>query len=261
MSSLRKAAPDAASRAAIVSRSRPPVNGVDSPGVPWHAGLVADDEPEDRYAWLKAPLTVIRDLVPERYPILRLTIPTQIATLAVAYWLTRTFDIRVPPMGCEIPLGKAFLMALGLELAFLVAFVCLKTFVKQMKLPGYLAQLIRALKKTSFGELAIASLSIGFVEEVAFRGVLLPLVGPVLSTVIFAAAHRPQMWIHWLSLTALGGILAFELSATGGLLVPILHHAIHDFWALALLHVVLTRDPDATLEGLEDTEPFRDSPP
>lgn len=42
---------------------------------------------------------------------------------------------------------------------------------------------------------------------------------------------------------------AFELAYTGGLLVPIVHHALHDLWALGLLYIVLRNDPERTVAG------------
>jgi membrane protease YdiL (CAAX protease family) len=222
---------------------------LETPSTPWHASAVADED-EDPYAWLKAPLKAIQEMIPERYPLLRLAIPTQVLTLTVAFVLTRIFDIETPPIRCEMPFWRAVGLMVGLEVAFLVVFVSLKRFVKEMKLPGYLEKLLQALKKTTPGELAVVCLSVGFVEEVAFRGVLLPLVGPVISTALFGLAHRPRILFHWAVLCGIATLFIIEMRLTGGLLLPIVHHALHDLWALGLLYVVLRNDPDGTVEGL-----------
>lgn len=215
----------------------------------WHDGPVAEDD-DDSYAWLKAPLKAIQELIPERYPLLRLAIPTQVATLTVAYALTRIFEVETPPIRCELPLLKALGLMLGLEAGFLAVFLCLKRLVKEMKLPGYLEKLIQALRKTTPGELLVTCLTVGFVEELAFRGVLLPLTGPIISTALFGLAHRPRILFHWLVLCSIALLFIIELRLTGGLLLPMVHHALHDLWALGLLYVVLRNDPDQGIEGL-----------
>lgn len=208
------------------------------------------DEDDDPFAWLKAPLKAIQEFIPERYPLLRLAIPTQLATLTVAFVLTRIFDIDTAPIRCEMPFWRALALMLGLEIGFLVVFISLKSFVKEMKLPGYLEKLLQALRKTTPGELVVTCITVGFVEEVAFRGVLLPLVGPVISTALFGFAHRPRILFHWAVLCGIATLFLVELRLTGGLLLPIVHHALHDLWALGLLYVVLRNDPDRGVEGL-----------
>lgn len=211
---------------------------------------MADDEDDDPYAWLKAPLKAIQALIPERYPLLRLAVPTQVATLTVAFVLTRIFTIETPPIRCEMPFWSALGLMLALEIGFLVVFLTLKRFVKEMKLPGYLEKLIQALRKTTPGELLVTCATVGFVEELAFRGVLLPLVGPIVSTALFGFAHRPRIVFHWFVLCGIATLFIIELKLTGGLLLPMVHHGLHDLWALGLLYVVLRNDPDREVEGL-----------
>jgi membrane protease YdiL (CAAX protease family) len=211
--------------------------------------VVADEEKEEHH-WILAPLKAIQEMIPERFPLLRLAIPTQILTLAVAYFVVRIFKVRPPPIRCDMPLLQALGLMLGLEAAFIGVFLLLKPLVKEMKLPGYLEKLIQALRKTTPAELFITCMMVGFVEEVVFRGVLLPLIGLVPSAVLFGAAHRPRIIFHWFVLCTMGTLFAFELRLTGGLLVPILHHALHDLWALGLLYVVLRSEPEQKVDGL-----------
>lgn len=219
---------------------------------PWHDRRVAEreDEPEKPTPWYLAPLKAMQEMIPERFPLLRLAIPTQVATLSVAYLIVRVTGVKPSPITCKIPFWNAVLLVAGLEIGFMAVFMLLKLLVKEVKLPGYLERLVMALKKTTFLEVVATCASVGFVEEVAFRGVLHPLVGVVVASVLFAAAHRPRMLFHWFVLATMGAVFTYELHVTGGLLVPIVHHALHDLWALGLLFAVLRADPDTKLEGM-----------
>ena len=212
--------------------------------------MAEPDEPEKPTPWYLAPLKAMQEMIPERFPLLRLALPTQIVTLSVAYLVVRTTGVRPSPIACTIPFWRAVALIAGLEVAFMALFVLLKFFVKEVKLPGYLERLVNAIKKTTPLELVVTCASVGFVEEVAFRGVLHPLLGVVPASLLFAAAHRPRMIFHWFVLATMGAVFTFELSVSGGLLVPIVHHALHDLWALGLLYAVLRADPDQKIDGM-----------
>lgn len=220
--------------------------------MPWHDRRVADekDEPEKPTPWYLLPLKAMQEMIPERFPLLRLAIPTQVLTLSIAYVIVRLTGVKPSPITCKIPVWNAILLVVGLEIGFMAVFMALKLLVKEVKLPGYLERLVMALKKTTFLEIVVTCASVGFVEEVAFRGVVHPLAGVILASILFAAAHRPRMLFHWFVLATMGAVFTYELHVTGGLLVPIVHHALHDLWALGLLYAVLKNDPDATLEGM-----------
>lgn len=209
-----------------------------------------EDKPEQPTPWYLAPLKAMQEMIPERFPLLRLAIPTQILTLSVTYLLVKITGVKPVPITCEIPFWHAVGLVVGLEVAFMGVFILLKSMVKEVKLPGYLERLINAIKKTTPLELFVTCVSVGFVEEIAFRGVLLPLIGVVPSALLFGAAHRPRMAFHWLVLCSMGALFTLELRLTGGLLVPIVHHALHDLWALGLLFAVLRADPDQKIDGM-----------
>lgn len=189
-------------------------------------------------------------MIPESLPLLRLALPTQILTLAVAFVLVKLTGVKPSPIRCTLPFWHAVGLMLALEAGFMALFVALKSFVKEVKLPGYLERLVRALKGTTPLELVVTCASVGFVEEVAFRGVLHPIVGIVPASLLFAAAHRPRMAFHWFVLSTMGAVFTYELQVSGGLLLPMVHHALHDLWALGLLYTVLRADPTQTLDGM-----------
>ena len=189
----------------------------------------------------------IRALVPERYPLLRLALPTQILALTSALILGRIFSVERPSFGCEIGLVQAGLVLVLGEAGFLGLFMLLRPFAGEMKLPGYLYRLLEALRKTTPQDLAITCALVGFVEEFVFRGILLPLIGMVLSAAVFSAAHRPRAAFHWLTLAGLAALFTVEVRYTGGLLVPMIHHALHDLMALGVLAYVVKNDPDSSL--------------
>ncbi len=85
--------------------------------------------------------------------------------------------------------------------------------------------------------LLVAGLS-GLGEEILFRGVLLPLLGLVASSLVFGLAHQmrgPSRWV-WVSWAALAGVafgLLFRL--TGSLVGPLVAHALANAANLAFL--------------------------
>ena len=208
---------------------------------------MADTEPEP--PWYLLPIKAMQQMIPERFPLLRLAIPTQIFTLALAYLIVWQLKVEPMPIRCTWPFWHAVGLMVGLEIALMAVFVGLKFLVKEVKLPGYLETLMMAIKKTSPLELVVTCACVGFVEEVAFRGVLYPLLGLIPSALLFGAAHRPRIPYHWFVLCTMGCVFAAELILTGGLLVPIVHHALHDLWALGLLYAVLRAEPEKKPEA------------
>jgi membrane protease YdiL (CAAX protease family) len=196
---------------------------------------------------LLAPLKVIESLVPARFPLLRLALPTQLLALASAYVLSRLLLIDAPPLGCPGGLVRGLTVMVVGEATFLAAVLVLRPLAGEVKLPGYLERLLAALRKTSPVDLVATCALVGFAEEAVFRGVVTPLLGPFLAAALFGAVHRPRAVFHWLAVSSLGLLLAYEVRVTGGLFIPMLHHALHDLVALSVLHVILKNNPDVRL--------------
>lgn len=95
----------------------------------------------------------------------------------------------------------------------------------------------------------VIALAAGLGEEILFRGVLQPLLGIVLASVIFGALHALSLG-YFLFATVFGFYLGWVFEATGHLAVPIVAHAAYDVFALYLLRriYVARRDAPAALE-------------
>jgi hypothetical protein len=103
-------------------------------------------------------------------------------------------------------------------------------------------QFLPLLVHWSLGQVALVSLLAGIGEEALFRGslqaglspVLGPLAAGLLAAVAFGLAHAITPAYTVLA-TLVGGLLGWEAHVTGGLLAPILTHALYDFVALLYL--------------------------
>ncbi|MBI4858694.1 MAG: CPBP family intramembrane metalloprotease [Candidatus Riflebacteria bacterium] len=204
-----------------------------------------DDEPEETL--LQRWLRPIRNLVPERYPLIRLAFPTQLVVLPTALFVAWLAGARMPGFWPECGIVRSVLIVLVGEALFLIVYLLLLPFVGKVKLPGYLKLLIEALKKSHAVDLVVTCAMVGFMEELVFRGIVSPLVGPLPAALLFAIAHRPRAVFHWLTLTSLGLLFSLEVRLTGGLLVPMVHHGLHDLLAMWVLQQSLKNDPDAKI--------------
>lgn len=212
--------------------------------------VVAVGDSDRETPWYALPFRAIHDVIPERYPLLRLAVPTQLASLTLAYFLVTYLKVRPMPITCEMPFWRALGMAAGLEAVCMALFFGVRKMLDEIQLPEYMKRLIAVLPKAHPAELVAVCAMVGFTEEVLARGVLLPLLGWAPSLAIFVAVHRPKMGAHALMVGTTGAVFTLELLLTRGLLVPILHHFFRDLFALGLLYVVLRKDPEAGVEGL-----------
>lgn len=81
----------------------------------------------------------------------------------------------------------------------------------------------------------VISVLAGLGEELLFRGVLQPLLGLVAASLIFGAVHVGGRAFVGYGVWAacIGAFLGWLMSATGGLLAPVVAHALYDALALA----------------------------
>ena len=91
-------------------------------------------------------------------------------------------------------------------------------------------------------EVVVISLAAGIGEELLFRGVLQPEIGLIPASLVFGALHTGGRgtlafgcWV-----TLMGAVLGLLAAATGGLLAPIVAHALYD--AAALVYIRRGRD-------------------
>jgi membrane protease YdiL (CAAX protease family) len=84
-------------------------------------------------------------------------------------------------------------------------------------------------------QIAAISVLAGVSEELLFRGVLQPLVGLPAASVVFGAVHvGGRAFIGYgVWAACIGGVFGWLMVQTGGLLAPIVAHAVYDALALA----------------------------
>ena len=91
-------------------------------------------------------------------------------------------------------------------------------------------------------EVVVISLAAGIGEELLFRGVLQPEIGLIPASLIFGALHTggrgTLAFGCWVAL--MGAALGWLAAATGGLVAPIVAHALYD--AAALVYIRRERD-------------------
>ncbi len=147
--------------------------------------------------------------------------------LAAWVWLDRGF--RSGLAEAWIPRNWPMDVAIGLGGGLL--FVALTPLVTRWSAPA--RELEREfgwiLGEQKAWEIVLLALLSGVAEEFLFRGAMYRAVGPVMSTVVFAAVHWPVNWSFrlwpFLALAA-GSILALERHATGTLLAPAITHVL-----------------------------------
>jgi membrane protease YdiL (CAAX protease family) len=107
-----------------------------------------------------------------------------------------------------------------------------------------------AVGRAKNGTLLALALASALGEEAFFRGLLVPLVGVVLSALIFGALHQIRgpgrlAWMAWA--TVMGLLFGILFAATGSLIGPIVAHAIIN---AANLRFLRDNDPEATPKPL-----------
>jgi len=97
------------------------------------------------------------------------------------------------------------------------------------------------VRKAAGLEIVVVAAAAGFSEELLFRGLLMPRMGLVASSVLFGVLHGPheKLWplALWATFAGLGfGVVYRE---TGNLAIPVLVHALYD--GLALFYIRSTK--------------------
>jgi uncharacterized protein len=85
------------------------------------------------------------------------------------------------------------------------------------------------------GHIVVISALAGLGEELLFRGLLQPLLGLFVASAVFGAVHVAgrQFVGYGIWAACIGAFLGWLMSITGGLLAPIVAHALYDALALA----------------------------
>lgn len=169
-----------------------------------------------------------------RTPILRLAIPFYGAMILLAAALGAVLGRNPFVLADGIPtaviLGGA--TALGFVLAGLAAYRLLPALRLLADELG--PQLVDGARTR---ELLLLALLSGVGEEALFRGALQPLLGLVLTSILFGALHvgpdrRYLVWTLWAIVA--GFVLGMLYNVTGGILAPAVAHALNNAAVLLL---------------------------
>jgi membrane protease YdiL (CAAX protease family) len=141
-----------------------------------------------------------------------------------------------PPWICPEPwfvmtpiaaLSSSVALGIGLAMAIVVSTrVAVSRLVWAKRLHSDLRPVAQDLRLAHI--VAVAGLS-SLGEELFFRGLLVPTLGVLASSVLFGLAHQvrgPSRWIWATWATAVGGGLGAIFMATGSLVGPLLAHAV-----------------------------------
>jgi membrane protease YdiL (CAAX protease family) len=93
-------------------------------------------------------------------------------------------------------------------------------------------------------DIAVVALLSGFTEELFFRGILLPEIGLVPSSLLFGALHALCL-VYFLWATVIGAALGALALTSGSLVTAIAAHATYNLGALLLLRRAALRAPIA----------------
>lgn len=148
--------------------------------------------------------------------------------------------ITTPVLPLSAPLLVAASVGLGAAVA-LVTVVGTRFTVKRFDWAQKLHETLRpAVHDLSTARLVAMALASGLGEELFFRGLLVPAIGVVASSLLFGVLHQAPgrarlVWIAWASI--MGLVLAAVFRLTGSLAGPLVAHV-----AVNALNLVFLRD-------------------
>ena len=170
--------------------------------------------------------------------ILLLAIATQSALILLAFILSRVLD--VPPVWGRPTrdIAAGFLGALVLAL---INYLLLTRAPSNWLVDGvravYHEVLVPLFSRFDTAGIVLVGVMAGVGEEWLFRGVLLPTIGWVLSSIVFGLAHigGRSMIAFGVWASGMGFVLGGLALVTGGLTAPMVAHGVYDMLALAYL--------------------------
>jgi len=148
------------------------------------------------------------------------------------------------PLSCDAWLGTsgaaAVLLSSGLGVCVGAATVAVTRVVVRRAIWARTlhAELRPAVRGTGDGGLLAVAVASAVGEELLFRGLLVPLAGVVLSSLVFGALHQirgPARWGWMAWATVMGLIFGAVFAATGSLVGPIVAHVLVNAYNLRFL--------------------------
>jgi membrane protease YdiL (CAAX protease family) len=148
------------------------------------------------------------------------------------------------PLSCDAWLGTsgaaAVLLSSGLGVCLGAATIAVtRVLIRRASWARALhAELRPAVRGTGDGGLLAVALASAVGEELLFRGLLVPLAGVVLSSLVFGALHQirgPARWGWMAWATVMGLLFGAVFAATGSLVGPIVAHVLVNAYNLRFL--------------------------
>lgn len=148
-----------------------------------------------------------------------------------------------------LPLGAVALVAVSLALGValtVLTVIATRWLVRRFAWARRLHETLRpAVKDATTGQLLGMAVMSGLGEELFFRGLLVPALGAVASSLLFGLLHQVPgrarfVWAAWATLMGLAFAAVFQL--TGSLAGPMLAHV-----AINAVNLVFLRDTAATV--------------
>jgi hypothetical protein len=163
---------------------------------------------------------------------------TQSLLIVTAWAMSRV--LQLPPQWGELPRD----IAIGLAVAWALAVINYLLLVHGPSnwLVGGVRAVYHEVLVPLFSRFDVLSVIIigaaaGIGEEWLFRGVLQPLAGWIVTSVVFGLAHvgNRRMFAFGVWAMGMGFLLGGLAQATGGLTAPIVAHGVYDMLALAYI--------------------------
>lgn len=159
--------------------------------------------------------------------------------LALAGWVwawLAGYPLRSGPVGFGVLAGVSSALGIAVVQYWLLRFAPDLGPIRALR-RLYRETLVPLFASVGLFEIVVISLLAGVGEEVLFRGAWQAAFGPVMASLAFGLCHIGSRGTIVLGAwaAAVGGFLAWLAIATGGLLAPIVAHALYD--ALALSYI------------------------
>jgi membrane protease YdiL (CAAX protease family) len=167
-----------------------------------------------------------------------LALLTQSLLIVTAWGLSKVFD--VPPQWGnprrDIPAGLAGAAALAIANYLLLVHGPQNWVIGGVR-AVYHEVLVPLFSRFGTTSIVVIGVVAGFGEEWLFRGVLQPVGGLVIASVMFGLAHigNRTMLAFGVWATGMGFLLGALAQVTGGLTAPIVAHGVYDMLALAYI--------------------------
>lgn len=167
--------------------------------------------------------------------IVALALATQLLLISIAWFASRIMKLEFSwgEPGRDVVTGLIAALVLAATNYALLEHLPASWIVDGVR-AVYHELLIPLFARVSRPALVLIGIAAGIGEEWFFRGVLQPVVGLVAASLLFGLAHVGsfRMLPFGLWATAMGFVLGGLAIATGGLIAPIVAHAVYDIVAL-----------------------------